>query len=76
MHVRLAIFLATDLGDRGGETAIRSIRRAALAIRAKHQSISALAIRILSALIARDALRISARAIRADKILIARAEMD
>ena len=26
----------TDLGDRGGETAIRSIRRAALAIRANN----------------------------------------
>ena len=54
----------TDLGDRGGETAIRSIRRAALAIRAEN------------ILIAKAEIRRAALAIRAEKILIAKAEMD
>ena len=54
----------TDLGDRGGETAIRSIRRAALAIRVEQ------------ILIARAEIRRAALAIRAERILISRAEMN
>ena len=54
----------TDLGDRSGETAIISIRRAALAIRAEQ------------ILIARAEIRRAALAIRSEKVLIARAEMD
>ena len=54
----------TDLGDRGGETTIISIRRAALTIRAE------------KILIARAEIRRVAVAIRAEKVLIARAEMD
>ena len=54
----------TELGDRGGETAIRSIRRAALAIRVE------------TILIARTEIRRAVLAIRVEQILIARAEID
>ena len=53
----------TDLGDRGGETAIRSIRRASLAIRADIFCI------------AKAEIRRAALAIIAEKVLIARAAL-
>ena len=54
----------TDLGDRGGEIAIRSNRRAAVAIRAEQ------------ILIAIPEIRRAAPAIRVEQFLIARAEID
>ena len=54
----------TDFGDRGGEFAIRSNRRAALAIRAEQ------------ILISRAEIRKAAMTIRAEQIIMVRAEMD